>query len=121
MDRRDFLAHVGMAAAWAAIPVTISACSSDDENNTTGGTTAPPTTPEDVTGVVSVSAGHSHSGAVVTDVQLSSGNAVDLTLTGSGHTHSVSLTAADITNIEAGNTVSVVSSSSGHTHTVTFN
>ena len=115
------MTRLGFAAAWAAIPVTISACSGDDDETSSGGGTAPPTTTEDVTGIVSISAGHSHSGAVVTEVQLNSGNAVELTLTGSGHTHTASLTAADVDNIAADNTVSVVSSSSGHTHTVTFN
>ena len=50
------------------------------------------------------------------------GDAVTLTLTGSGHTHTVSLTADQVGQIADGQQVSVTSSTSGsHEHTVTFN
>jgi hypothetical protein len=115
MDRREFLARAGTAAAWAAVSITIMSCSDDDGPTTPG-------TGNGVTGSVGVSAGHSHSGARVTDAQLQAGDAVQLTLTGSGHTHTVMLTAQQVADIGAGQQVTVQSSDDqGHMHTVTFN
>ncbi|MCB1162324.1 MAG: hypothetical protein R3C71_04790 [Candidatus Krumholzibacteriia bacterium] len=115
MDRREFLAKAGLVSTWALVGITISSCSSDD-----GSPSAPAAT--GVTGVVSVSAGHSHSGATVTQAQLDAGNAVTLTLTGSGHTHTVQLDASQVMDIADGTQVVVTSSNSGtHDHTVTFN
>ena len=114
MNRRRFLARAGIVATWAVIPISISACSDDD-----------PTDPGDsiggATGSVSSNAGHSHGGATVTEAQLIAGNAVTLTLTGSGHNHSVNLSAQNLLDIGDGTRVVAQSSNNGHSHTVTFN
>ena len=103
MNRRRFLARAGIVATWAVIPISISACSDDD-----------PTDPGDsiggATGSVSSNAGHSHGGATVTEAQLIAGNAVTLTLTGSGHNHSVNLSAQNLLDIGDGTRVVAQSS-----------
>ncbi|HMB71692.1 MAG TPA: twin-arginine translocation signal domain-containing protein [bacterium] len=121
MDRRDFLAKAGIAATWAGIAISVSACGDDGDAGMEpdgGGDGG-------VTGSVGSAAGHSHSGATITDVQLMEGNAVSLTLTGAGHTHTANLSAQQVTMIAAGTRVSVTSvDNSGptpHEHTVTFN
>lgn len=114
MDRREFLAKAGLLAPWAAIPVVLTACSNDKTSPTTPAT-------GDVAGDVSVSGGHSHS-VVITKAQIDAGNSVTLTLTGAGHTHTVSLTAEEVMNVGDAQRVSKPSSTnSGHSHTVTFN
>lgn len=116
MDRREFLAKAGLVATWTGIAVTVSSCSDDDAPTSPGGSSS-----GDVNGVVT-GGGHSHSGARVTAAQLEAGEAVVLTLTGSGHTHTVMLSAKQILDIADGETVSQPSSSDdGHMHTVTFN
>jgi hypothetical protein len=118
MDRRTFLARAGLVATWAGIPITIS-CGGDED----GGMNPPPSGGSgDVTGTVQAASGHTHSGAVVTAAQITAGNAVMLTLTGSGHTHTANLSAQQVMDVGDGVTVSVQSSTdSGHSHTVTFN
>jgi hypothetical protein len=114
MDRREFLAKAGLLVTWAAIPITITECSKSSK-----GATQPSN--GDISGVVSVSVGHSHS-VVLTKVEITAGNAVDLTLTGGTHTHTVSLTAQDVGDIGQGLLVAHPSTNTnGHTHTVTFN
>jgi hypothetical protein len=116
MERREFIAKAGLLATWATIPITITACSDDDDDPT-----GPDSNTDDVDGVVSVSAGHSHS-VTLTGAQIDAGQNVVLTLTGSGHTHSVSLTADEVGDVADGTEVVKTSSSTdGHTHTVTFN
>jgi hypothetical protein len=59
---------------------------------------------------------------MITAAQLGAGGALDLDLRGtSGHTHTVSLTAGDVTSVAKGAMVQKESSGSSHTHTVTFN
>ncbi len=83
-------------------------------------TTKPPED-GDVAGAVGASSGHSHS-VTITEAQLETGEGVTLVLTGSGHTHSVSLTAEEVMSIAGGQRVSKQSTrNSGHEHTVTFN
>jgi hypothetical protein len=59
----------------------------------------------------------------ITGAQLTAGGAVNLELTtGNGHTHSLSLSAGEVTSIAANTRISHESSdNSGHSHTVTFN
>ena len=116
MDRRTFLARAGIVATWASIPITVSDCGGDD-----GGCMGPG--PGDVSGRVQTVDGHTHSGAVVTKAELQAGNAVALTLTGSGHTHVVNLTAQEVMDIGAGKAVSQLSEpgGNGHQHDVSFN
>ena len=116
MDRREFLARVGLVSTWALISVSIGGCYGDDPaapaDNTEEG---------DVTGVVT-GGGHSHGGSTITAVQLQAGGAVTLTLTGSGHTHTVALDAGEVGSIADGTRIVKISSNDGgHTHTVTFN
>jgi hypothetical protein len=75
----------------------------------------------DVAGSVSNSGGHTHS-VTITKAQIDAANAVTLTLTGGGHTHTVSLTAEQVMTIGEGGRVQRESSSDqAHTHTVAFN
>lgn len=85
-----------------------------------------PTEPEngndDVDGVVTGS-GHSHD-VTITRAQLEAAQGVTLTLlaSGTGHTHMVTLNAAQVVNIAGGQSVSETSTTDdGHSHTVTFN
>jgi hypothetical protein len=87
-------------------------------------TTAPSPTPGDRSGTVSTDAGHTHTGAGVTAAQLTAGNAITLTLAAgaTGHTHTVALSQAELTQISGGTRVQKVSSTdNAHSHTVTFN
>ena len=119
MNRREFLAKAGVAATWAGIAISVSGCGDDDDSPSNP--MNPPGTP-DVNGSVANSSGHSHIGATVTGAQLDAGNAVTLDLSGSGHTHTVQLTANEVMDIAAGTQVVKASSTdSGHDHTVTFN
>jgi hypothetical protein len=76
----------------------------------------------DVSGSVSNTGGHTHS-VTITKAQIDAANSVVLTLTTSaGHTHTVSLTAEQVGTIGEGGQVQRESSSDqAHTHTVTFN
>jgi len=115
VTRREFTVETALAML-AGVTITITGCDSGG-----GGTTGPSGQSGEV-GVVSSSDGHSHSGAVITDAQLAAGSAISLTLTGSGHTHTVDLSQADLTQINAGTRVQKTSSTDdGHNHTVTFN
>jgi hypothetical protein len=66
--------------------------------------------------------------AVITTAQLSAGAAITLDISNGLHSHTVSLTAAQVVQIAAGARMSVVSSvnphsdgTGAHEHTVTFN
>ncbi|GJM44302.1 MAG: hypothetical protein DHS20C21_11440 [Gemmatimonadota bacterium] len=73
----------------------------------------------DIAGTVT-GGGHTHS-VTITDAQVAAGASVMLTLSGSGHTHTVSLTADQVMRIANNETVITTSSSSGgHDHTVRF-
>jgi hypothetical protein len=115
MDRREFLARAGLVATWAAIPVLLTDCGGKK-------TTAPENGGNgDLSGQVSTNAGHSHS-CVITHAQIVAQNAVVLTLTGAGHTHTVSLTADEVMAIGDGTQVTKDSTTdNAHNHTVTFN
>jgi hypothetical protein len=117
MDRREFLAKAGLVATWAGIAIHIADCGEEDGGTGPGGDNS-----GDVTGTVSNVNYHTHSGAVVTAAQITAGQAVTLTLTGSGHVHTASLTAQEVMDIGAGTRVSKTSSNDdGHAHQVTFN
>ncbi len=116
MDRREFLAKAGLLATWSLVAVSVSSCSDD------GSPSGPPADDGSVTGVVT-QGGHSHGGTTITEVQLDAGNAVTLTLTGNGHTHTVELSAPQVVDIADGLEVAqnTVADGTGHSHTVTFN
>ena len=116
LTRREFTVQ-GALAMLAGVAITISGCGDDNPPS------APSPTLTDKTGTVSTDAGHSHTGAVVTAAQLTAGNAITLTLTGAAtHTHTASLSQAELTQISAGTRVQKTSSTDNtHSHTVTFN
>ena len=115
LTRREFTVQSALAML-AGVTITISGCGDDAPP-------APSQMPTDKTGTVSTDAGHTHTGAVITAAQLTAGNAISLTLTGSTtHTHTVSLSQAELTQISAGTRVQKTSSTDNtHSHTVTFN
>jgi hypothetical protein len=116
LTRREFTIQSALAML-AGVTITISGCGDDNP------TPAPSPTLTDKTGAVSTDANHSHTGAVITGAQFAAGNAITLTLTGAAtHTHTVSLSQAELTQISAGTRVQKTSSNdNAHTHTVTFN
>jgi len=111
MDRRAFLRNAGLVSTWLGISIVLQACG-DDSN---------PGTPNngDVAGAISANHGHA---VKITEAQLMAGGAVNLTLTGGGHAHIVSLTSGEVGQIGAGNQVSKLTTTTDtHEHTVTFN
>lgn len=117
VSRREFTLEAALAML-AGVTITITGCGDDDDPSPAP--TPPPAGGR--TGTVSTNAGHTHSGADITAAQLTAGNAISLTLTGSGHTHTVALSQAELAQISAGTRVSKDSSNDeGHMHTVTFN
>lgn len=113
--RREFTAEAVLALL-AGVAVTVTGCS--------GGSSSMPSAPTPQAGdaVGAISANHGHT-AIVRAAQLAAGNAVTITLsTGSGHTHGLSLSAAQITQIAAGTTVAQPSTTvDAHSHVVVFN
>ena len=120
LDRREFTLATALAAL-SGVTITISGCGGGGGSSPTGPSNpTPPLGAGDKAG--SISANHGHT-AVITAAQLTAGAAVSLTLTvGDGHTHAVTLSAAEVTQIAGNTRVSKESSSdTGHSHTVTFN
>lgn len=123
LDRREFTLAAAMAAL-SGVAITISACggggSPSSPTPAPTPTPAPPAAAGDKVGTISDNHGHS---AVITGAQLTAGGALALDIRGSAdHTHSVSLSASEITSIAGGQRVSKSSTtSSSHDHTVTFN
>jgi hypothetical protein len=118
LTRREFTVESALAML-AGVTITISGCGDDD--NATPAPTPPPAS-GGKTGTVSTDQAHTHTGADITAAQLTAGNAISLTLVGSGHTHTVALSQAELGQISAGTRVSKQSSTdNAHSHTVTFN
>ncbi len=109
LSRRQALAMLG----GATITVGFAACTKSTD-------TAVVPTVSDATGVIASNHGHT---AIITKAQLTAGGGLTLDITGtSSHTHSLTLTAVEVTTIKGGTRVSKESTSGGsHTHTVTFN
>jgi len=120
LDRREFTL-AAILAMLSGVTITISGCGGGSSSPTTS---TPPTTQPPAAGdkVATISANHGHT-ATITAAQLTAGGDLTVQLTeGSGHTHSVGLTGAEIVQIRDNQRVSKESSSnSGHSHTVTFN
>jgi hypothetical protein len=113
LTRREFTVETALAML-AGVTITIAGCGNDDPGPGPSGA-------GDRAGTVSVSAGHSHT-ARITAAELSSGNAIAITITGGDHTHTVALTQNELAQISAGTRVQKESSSDqAHTHFVTFN
>ncbi|HSD65882.1 MAG TPA: hypothetical protein VLF95_04235 [Vicinamibacteria bacterium] len=125
VDRRQFTLASAMAIlAGVAITITDAACGGSSYSP---GSPSPTPTPNpnpspagDKVGVVSSNHGHS---AVITGAQLTAGGALMLDIRGTAtHTHSVELSAAEISSIAASQKVAKESSTdASHSHTVTFN
>jgi hypothetical protein len=122
MDRREFTLESALAVLGAAV-VTISGCG--------GGGSPAASTPPPATGgspnpsadkLGGISDNHGHV-AMITSAQLVAANAISLDIRGSAdHTHVLTLTANDVTNIGGGTRLQrECTSGTGHIHTVTFN
>jgi len=122
MDRREFTL-AAILAMLSGVTITISGCgggSSSPSSPSSAGPTPTPPAAGDKSG--SISANHGHT-VTITAAQLTAGGDVTLQLTeGSGHTHSLSLTGAEVLQIRDNQKVAKESTSNtGHSHTVTFN
>jgi hypothetical protein len=123
LDRREFTV-AAVLAALSGVTITISSCGGSDTptSNPTPPSPTPTPTPSsgDKSGTISGNHGHV---AVITGAQLTTGGAISLDIQGQAtHTHTVSLTAAEVTQISQGMQVAKASTTNdGHSHTVTFN
>ena len=110
---RDAIYLPPLIAALFAAPLMIS-CGDDED--------PPPASGEDggISGAIGTPFdGHS---VFITQVQLDTGDALFLTLSGGTHTHTLNLTAPQVQEIALGNIVQESSSNTNiHTHLVTFN
>jgi hypothetical protein len=125
LDRREFTV-AAVLAALSGVTITISSCGGSD-TPTSNPTPTPnpnptPTPPASGDKSGSISGNHGHV-AVITAAQLTAGGAVSLDIMGQAtHPHTVSVSAAEVTQISQGAQVSKASTTNdGHAHTVTFN
>jgi hypothetical protein len=110
LSRREFTLEAALAVL-AGCVITV-ACDDDNPNN--------PTPPANINATFSANHGHE---LTITSAQITAGNALQLTTTGSTatHTHTVSLSQANLQTLASRQPVSVESSNdSFHSHTVTF-
>jgi len=110
LSRREFSLEAALAVL-AGCVITV-ACDDDNPNN--------PTPPANINATFSANHGHE---LAITSAQITAGNALQLTTTGSTatHTHTVSLSQANLQTLVSRQPVSVESSNdSFHSHTVTF-
>ena len=116
--RREFTVEAALALL-AGVTVTVTGCGG---GSSMGSPAAPTLQPGDVSGAISANHGHT---AIIRAAQLDAGNALMLTLsTAEGHSHSLTLSQAQVMQIGSGQRVSITTSISGsdaHTHVVTFN
>jgi hypothetical protein len=115
LTRREFTLEWALAILSAAT-ITITGCGDSNE----GVTTPAPIQAGDHEGAISANHGHR---AVVTAAQITAGNqlALDMRFQAT-HTHTLSLTQAEVASIGANQRVSKISTTDdGHNHTVTFN
>lgn len=123
IDRREFTAEAVLAALTGVV-ITISGCGGGGAGYSSPSSPTAPPTPTAGTSdhLGSISDNHGHS-AVVTGVQVTAGNAVQLDIRGNAdHTHTVALSAQALAAIKAGTPVVTDSTSTtGHLHSVTFN
>ena len=123
LDRREFTV-AAVLAALSGVTITISSCGGSDTPTSNPTPPSPTPTPTASSGDKSgtISGNHGHV-AVITGAQLTTGGAISLDIQGQAtHTHTVSLTAAEVTQISQGMQVAKASTTNdGHSHTVTFN
>jgi hypothetical protein len=116
LTRREFTLEAALAVLAGCVISISDGCSSSAP------TAVPP--PTDITGTIS--ANHNHS-AVIAGAQITAGNAVALNIQGTAaHSHTLSLTQADLTTLKNRQSISRDSSADQsntfglHSHTVTF-
>jgi hypothetical protein len=121
LDRREFTV-AAVLAALSGVTITISSCGGSDTptSNPTPNPTPTPPASGDKSGTISGNHGHV---AVITAARLTAADAFDLDIQGQAtHPHTVSLSAAEVTQISQGARVAKASTTNdGHSHTVTFN
>ena len=113
LTRREFTLEAALAIlAGCVITISDTACGKTN-------TTPTPVNPSDVNG--SISANHGHT-AVIMGAQITAGSAFPLDIRGMAtHTHTVSISQADLTSLKNRQTVTSISTTdNGHSHTVTF-
>ena len=126
--RRDVLRSFIRLPLLAGATALLAACGGDgggsssgygsSKSSNTGGSTAPAA----CDGIVPTMDLHTHP-TCLTMAELQGGNLVTLTMEAgtTGHTHTVTLAAADVQMLrDTANSVTVTSSPTGHTHQVTF-
>jgi hypothetical protein len=119
MRRREFIQKIGRTALALPIVVTaIAACGDDDDG---GGSADANTSGGCASPQATIGSNHSHTMTVsAADVTAGAEKEYDIQGT-SGHPHSVTLTVADFTQLQSGSSVTKTSTSGGsHTHSVTI-
>ncbi len=133
MRRREFLkTTLIFSLAGVTFGVILPACSDDDPEPTDTTTTSDSTdststtdsntseSDECTTTTNAIGTNHGHV-VDLSDAQLAAGAEVVLDLTGAGHTHTVTLSAANLESLAACQEVSLASSNeAGHSHEITF-
>jgi hypothetical protein len=119
MTRREFSLEAAMAIL-SGVAITISGCGGGGSNPAGPSGNPPVASNGDHVGAISANHGHV---AKITAVDISTGKGFALDIKGTAtHTHTVTLSDADIAAVGANQQVAHQSSSGGgHTHTVTFN
>jgi hypothetical protein len=124
VDRRRFNAAFSRALLAAAV---VSGCGGSPTNPTSQPTPGPTKTAGDAVGSVSETHPAPHV-AIVTAAQLAAAGAIVLDMSNGLHSHTLTLTGAQVGQIAAGTRVSITSSTNPHSngmdphnHTVTFN
>jgi hypothetical protein len=123
LDRREFTLRAVMTML-AGVTITVSGCGGGggggNPNQPNPGQPNPDAGSGDKVGNVSFNHGHR---AVITQAELTAGNALTLQIRGdANHPHTVALTAEEVVSIRNGQRVGKGSSDEDfHTHTVTFN
>ncbi len=119
LTRREFTRE-SVITHLSGVDITISGCGSDSSSPTSS---TPPAGGGGVNGAVSANHGHV---AFVSNAQINAANdiTVDISAT-AGHSHSIDLTGAEVTQIGNGQRVAKASTVSpalgSHNHNVTFN
>jgi hypothetical protein len=116
MNRREFLRNsVYIPALGITLVYSLSGCSSDD--STTSSTC---TTVSSVSAAIGSNHGHTITAPTVDEVNAGVEITLDLT-TGNGHTHTVTLSAADLESLSTcGTEINSSTTDSDHPHSVTF-
>jgi hypothetical protein len=128
IDRRSF----NVAWAYALLggaTITLTGCGGGSNVTGTGNPTPTPSPTASGDKAGNINANHGHA-VVITAAQLQAGGELTLDIKADApHSHTVSLTAAEVTNVAAGQTVTKETTSSdggasyggSHSHSVTFN